>query len=213
MKSVSESMIAIFKSDQVYFYKEYKFEDEFEESVEEAENKAKEAIKVKVDSVIKNAIWHSKMYAKTYLYGNRVTISNAFNDRDSFALDIDGIPIKYLTYDDRKDYLSFSNRLRSEQIISYLNAIVIYGLDFFLENYKKILNSYVQKVELLIDEQIEKFKESGANDSDRKYYLDVSKKSLKDILCILFLVQLHLPLGIENEHILNAYEKIQNLIL
>lgn len=98
-------------------------------------------------------------------------------------------------------------------VISYLNAIAAHGIDSFFENYKYNLNVYATKIEIWLNEDFEKLKESDSDYSSKIRLLNVAKKNMKSVMSILFLVQMHLPLGIENERILDAYEKMQNLFL
>lgn len=208
MKQIRESIKAILESDKIYFYKNFNFVEEYDESIEGAEEKAKEVINFKIEAIKRNAFWCSSSSSDHYLYGGRLKI-RWYN---SFELRIDGVLIYNLSFNDRFDTFLFSDRLEADIVISYLNAIAAHGLDSFFENYKTSLNAFAAKVETMLEKEIEKLNSSDSDYSSKIHILNSSKRNLKGLMSTLFLVQLHLPLGIENERIEAAYNQIQNFV-
>ena len=62
-------------------------------------------------------------------------------------------------------------------------------------------------------EEIEKHNNSDSTDTALKRQLDERLITIRRLWNILFLAQIHIPLGIENDRFISAYEQIQNLVL
>jgi hypothetical protein len=64
-----------------------------------------------------------------------------------------------------------------------------------------------------LHEEIEKHNNLDSIDTALKRLLDERLITMRQLWNILFLAQIHRPLGIENYRFISAYEQIQNLVL
>ena len=74
------------------------------------------------------------------------------------------------------------------------------------------MNSIVLKLESILEKQVALFDEES-NDylkKDIKAKLNILISGLNAALSVLFLLELHLPFGIENERVIEAYSLIEN---
>lgn len=144
------------------------------------------------------------------LYGNRVRLLK-YDGYLRFS--IDGISIiKINGYKDRygEIYYSIESELSYEVVVSHLNAIEVYGLDAFIQNYKQnIVFLYGELKD--INQKTESLLASEQNDSKIENLLnqlEKIRKSLLLVLPILFSLQIFMIAGLENAKVLSVYQSI-----
>lgn len=144
------------------------------------------------------------------LYGNRVRLLKYDGNLRFF---IDGIIIKEIDiYKDRygEIYYSIESELSYEVVVSHLNAIEVYGLDAFIQNYKQnIVFLYGELKD--INQKTESLLASEQNDSKIENLLNQLEKireSLLLVLPILFSLQIFMISGLENAKVLSVYQSI-----
>jgi hypothetical protein len=203
MRTLNESVETIVRTDGIFLYKVYELEISYDDEISGAYDEAKEALKNRILNLKNKAVWTEKSRRKL-LFAGRVTLAKP--EYGDIEFSIDGIII----IDPYFKSFQFGKGISYEKTASYLNAIESHGLDYFLENYKSNLKEFATKLEFELKEEIEKFEQSGSTDDRKKSKLELGKFYLKDMWSILFLVQIHLPLGIENEQLIHAYEQIKD---
>jgi hypothetical protein len=98
-------------------------------------------------------------------------------------------------------------------VLSRALLFITRALEYFIRDFKVTLKSIASKLENSLHEEIEKHNNSDSTDTSLKSRLDDKLKTMRQLWNILFLVQIHIPLGIENDRFISAYEQIQNLVL
>jgi len=137
------------------------------------------------------------------LYGNRLEI-----EEYNLYLTIDGI-----------EWLNLENQLRAynyQQIAYILNDIATYGLENYIENYKKTFGEQFAIIERRIDSDIQTLlRLMNENEKDKSSYLreiESLKKKFWNYMNINIQLALWRPLGKTNEEMVELEKKLQELI-
>lgn len=205
MKKIDRSTDIIVESDGIFLFKNFKIEVSYDEEISDSLEAAKKELERQVLSLRDQVFYDGSTYIKKAFAG-RVSFKKGENS--GFEFSVDGIIIIHPYFGS----FQFSKSISGETVVLYLNAINAHGVDYFIENYKTTLKSFAEKLELALSEETEKFNNSGSS-SYSKVALETGRKYLKDLWSILFLVQIHLPIGIENERLMRAFDQIQNMVL
>lgn len=143
------------------------------------------------------------------LYGGRVVL-----DKHGYgvqrSITIDGITIKrfhYKEYSNSSDYyFHVQDKFGLSQVAAILNQIENLGVDSFLENYKKELQSL--KVEF--EDLSKNWQQELLLNEDKNKISNL--KELKNILvamsCIIFSLLINMNAGLDNNFYINAYDAI-----
>ena len=205
MKKNEEIIDAIFEIDGIFIYNKNTLEVAYDDEIHGASESAKEELKRRVIELQEKAVYTNNTSRKE-LFASRVTLLNSGNNSSYLTFKVDNIEV----INPNIDRFSFSTLIHISQAAIYLNSIKSNGLDLFVENYKTALKSFAEKFESSLNEQLEKSRTSS-------YSFDFPEKrvqeDLRKLWNILFLTQIHLTLGIENERLIDAFEKIRNLVL
>ena len=208
MERVTFDFEAIHFHDNVYIVRRHQHAIEYDEKIDGTEDKAWEDLWLKESEIMKNAVITTDHddHATVNLLGGRIRIE--FNS-PNFMLKVDGINISLI---DNEFYHYY--KFNIHELAYYLNAISVYGVDEFLANYKKTVENWIQKVQLQLDKNIEnyqKYREDDELQDDRHDTIDKLQALLKRLFSLLLLLDLHYPLGIENEKIMevvNYFDKM-----
>lgn len=142
-------------------------------------------------------------YEKAYLYGNRVFID--ITSSYTITLTIDGI----LILTPNTHYGSMVSSLSIERLVAYLNQINALGVDYFLENYKKVMQEFKEEMSA----QAEKYEASLAmkeDDALRKILMTI-KNTLLQLSFLILALSIYMPAGLDNHVYTEAYEHVINL--
>jgi hypothetical protein len=161
------------------------------------------------DEINDICLYHPLYRIKISLYGGRVHISRYEPSwMDYSILTIDGISIFNMKYAQMQEYLSH------QTIISHLNSIETYGIDAFIENYKKsveFLYSEVKNMHNIAEARLS----LSLNENQTTtilYELERIRTSLFAILALLFSLYSNMKTGLENDKVQLVYQSIKDII-
>lgn len=210
MKTSTATLKAIHFQDGIYALHEHSKVFDYDEIVEGAKDKLMIAINEWKNLIKSRVIWHSEVPG-VKLYGGRVRILAPVSYTNSHYLhgiEVDGIPVVKLTKN-----LEVSDQIGDELVLSYLNSIATNGVECFIAHYKNAVLEIRQEIEKALERE-KSFFLANTDEKAMKDYASRLKRVLdgfKVIIGIWFLLQVHLPSGIENEKIIAASDKIVQL--
>ena len=148
-------------------------------------------------------------YEKTSanLYGGRVSIIKDYDFSLWAKLSVDGIEIgQYKCWN--QDF-SKNTKQTLSQIVAFLNQIENLGVDTFLENYRKqiesLKNEIEEKVKKLEDEQAIHF------DEDKQKFINKFNDIIIYLTCVIFSLLINMNAGLDNQTYNDAYNEIVSL--
>lgn len=156
------------------------------------------------DKVDNYCVFQSWSKPKASLYEGRVEIFAPSNGHAKMIVN----GIKIIHYRDNYDpeYIPFST------IVSHLNAIEIYGVEAFLENYKKSIEFIYGELKEM-NQKTESLLTSEHDDTKVKRLLSNIEKiryKLFSILLILFNLYTNMSSALENEKVFTVYQSIMD---
>ena len=174
----------------------------------------KDGVYVLIDNNEKheNCIYHDDYRSRAELYGRRVKLGSEYG-KHGVILIIDGVNIIEMgqTYDYNGP---ISKYLKIDTVANYLNAIEIYGVDEFMQNYKKNidfiyceLKESIEKSELKLS-----YEQDKTEISNIFYRMKDIKKALYTVLILLFSLNNIMDVGLENEKVISVYQSIMDTI-
>ena len=147
----------------------------------------------------------SKSKDSASLYGGRVYVSyNSYYQAYRFM--IDGIYIykfKSSSYD-----ISLDINLNMSNVAAYLNQIENLGIETFLENYKKQLESVKGDLEGLEEKMLQ---DLGGDEENKNEKLSVIRESIIKIGTILFALYVNMNAGLQVQDYIDAYNMVINM--
>lgn len=132
------------------------------------------------------------------LFGGRLHYSRYYENFNEIK--IDGI-LLYSMEDG-----NFQNEFSFEETAAIFNAIATHGVDAFLKNYQDTLKSYLEYFENRL--QLEQANALNEVEKESQKLITKIKAVLSKILSLLFVIQMHMTLSIENDTIQGIYNQI-----
>jgi hypothetical protein len=139
------------------------------------------------------------------LYGGRVWVEKVSrNYRTCYTLMIDGIEIYDI--DVKFSYFNEYDAYDIEKIAAYLNQIENLGIETFLDNYRKQLETLRDKLEGIASDM-----QQNAGDEEDNEKLNDIRRSIIRITSFLFALYVNMNAGIEMQDYIDAYNTIINM--
>lgn len=206
MEKLVKNLEAIHYHDNIYLVIEHKKTIEYDPNLEGAYEMAKKEMNKWITSIRTKSLYRYRKVNDTVLYAGRVRIGSVGN-KTWKKLFVDGIEILIL------DGRSQPDRMDYQWICNYLNAIETYGVDAFIDNYKKSLKEYSQQIILNIEASQSLLENISNNFMKDKIQSEIiqNRSILNKILNIILLISVHMNLAIENDIAKITFDKIQNL--
>lgn len=139
------------------------------------------------------------------LYGGRVLIER---DRSYFRISIDGIAIYEIKQYSNSIELFESDYIKIEKIVAYLNQIENLGIETFLENYRKQLETLKGELERVAEKIQEDLGEGGEKNSTR---LAIIRRLIIKISSFLFALYVNMNAGLQAQDYIDAYNMVINM--
>lgn len=206
MNTVREFGSALFKIDGIFFLEKYELEEVFDIKIDNSKALAENQLKKRLEELEKKSIGILTNHTGSIsLFGGRVE----FIKYSKSSLKIDGI---YLVKPDYSyEFKASSDFVLESELIGYINIIAKIGVDAFLENYKKETLLIIEKLEKKLKSLEELYRIEGTIEKNAntlvKYWSDIQTFYIHG-----FILGLWLMPGIENETVINAYDKLQIIL-
>ncbi|PQJ18448.1 hypothetical protein [Nonlabens tegetincola] len=206
MEKLDEKFEVIHYYDNIYLVIEHKKTIEYDLNFKGAHELAKKEMNKWITCIKSKSLYHYRKKDDTLLYAGRVRIGSV-GGRTWKKLFVDGIKIIIL------DGRSEPDRMDYQWICNYLNAIETYGVDAFMDNYKKSLQEYSQRITMNIEANQSLLEKISNKSMKEKIQFEIirNRSILNKILNIILLINVHMNLAIENDIAKITYDKISNL--
>ena len=214
MGYIRQEINALHLQNNIYVYIEHNKGIKYDDGIDGAKKEAEEYGRKWGDNIISNSLWNSYNSGYFDFYGGRIQITNSDNrsyddtlEETMHSITIDGIRIL------NEKLVLESNR---GMIVSYLNSIAVHGVDQFMVNYKKSMTEYKKTLEserstiqLNLDSLNPDYK---SNSNQYLTELRSINELLMKLISIIFILNIHMTLGLENEKAVEAYSQVLNLL-
>ena len=196
----------------MYVIKEHEHEIEYDENMEGALEKAEEDLNKIIDEIHSKALItdYKKRSGRVALFGGRIEIYGVtLSYRIEFTFEVDGVRIK--TWDN-ESYLS--NYISLNLLMNFLNSIAVYGIDEFLDNYKKSVKDQIAEFEERLKvqtEELTQLEETGYVRDNLLKAINKLNNLIMSLLSVLFLLNIHYPLGLENDKMIEVMEQVDKM--
>jgi hypothetical protein len=185
---------------------------EYDPDIEGAELEAEDALeRIINESVIVNN--HRDQRTK-YLYGGRVILMKFIKENYNYrgiVIKVDGIMIAQVNFTNYDINYTFN----IESATAQLNAIAVHGVDAFIDHYKQTIVQYIEKTEELFQQEENLLNRDREQPEDEVKSNTVRKNKfiflLKSLWSIMFLLDLHMKLGLENDTIVAVVKEVDKV--
>ncbi len=214
MEILKNEIEAIHFKEDIYIFINHKKTIEYDDTIEDAKENAKLELEAWESKIKNEAFWVNKPdHYNIVPFGGRIQIKGYSNNISNFLVD----NIDILKFNMNKGtYQEYFIAPSVIDIVTYLNAIETYGVDTFLDNYKKTITEYKDNLENVLTHKQVSLTEASDKATDKfitKIIIDIKDiiEKLTIIYALLFALNIHLTLEIENEKAISVYNQIEQM--
>jgi hypothetical protein len=203
MSTLNDTVKSIHLRDNIYVCVLHEKATEYDNNMNGASSQVKEVHKewakqINSDSIGGGNSQYLHYSIEGHLFGGRLFYNRQYENFNEIK--IDGIQL-YSMEDG-----NFQNEFSFEETTAIFNAIATHGVDAFLKNYQDTLKSYLEYFENRL--QVEQANALNEVEKESQKLIAKIKTVLSKILSLLFVIQMHMTLSIENETIQSVYYQI-----